>query len=171
MNSGIAQIITLLACLVTFGLFLFAVWQTRRETRLTLPAPLIAIGMTALTTLLYVWLSGATVNTITAGVLLIPGLLIGSLEGQAARVYYRGNTIVGKRRVASLVLWGLAYLVTVLLAQFGSALLHAIGILGMVFGVGVSVGSNTILFIRHLTLRPLRSAGALYPTKPASLPR
>jgi hypothetical protein len=77
--------------------------------------------------------------------------------------------LVGKRSVGYLILWGLAYLVTMLLSQLGNAALHAVGILTMLFGVGTAVGSNLVLLVKQLTVKP-QPAVVLPPAMPPAAP-
>lgn len=162
----IAQIITLAASAFSLLVLLVTIWQMRKESRVSKLAPLIAIATTLLTTLVYVFITGASVNWITASVLLALGFLIGLGQGRATRVYYRGAQVVAKRSIGYLILWMLAYLVTIGLAQWGSGLLHAVGILGMIFGTGAAMGANLVLFIRRNALRPPSAA----PWSPGNLP-
>ncbi len=176
----IAAIITLLAGAFSFFMLVITIWMMRRETRVSRLAPFIAVGTTLLGTFLYVVITRAPVNSILAWGFVGFGFLIGLLQGQSTRLYYRGRTIFGKRSTAYLVLWGLAYLVSLALAHVGNAALYAIGILGMMFGLGTTVGANLNLFVRQLVLRPQPASPALpvdvprhdvRPSKPARLPR
>lgn len=179
MNLDLAPIITLVASGFSLLVLLVTLWQMHKETRVSKLAPFIAIAITLLTTLVYVFITGASVNWTTASVLVALGFLIGLGQGQATRVYYRGTQIVAKRSIGYLVLWLLAYLVTIGLAQLGNGLLHAVGILGMVFWTGAAVGANLNLFVRQTFLhsqtmpsvQPSPVAGRSAPRKPTDLPR
>ena len=170
----IAQIITLLAGVFSVVMLVLTIRKMRQETRLSKLAPILAMGVTLLITAVYLVITGAPVNGLLAVLLLILGLAIGLGEGRMTRLYYRGPTLVGKRSVGYLILWGLAYLATMALAQLGNAALHAVGILAMLFGAGAAVGSNLVLLVKQLTVKPQPAAAlpvAMSPTAPRQPPR
>ena len=136
-------------------MLLITLWQLTRETRLSKLAPVLAIATPLLTTRAYLFLTSASVNWLTAIILMVIGFLLGLAQGQTTRLYCRGRVIYGKRSAGYLVLWRLAYVLTIVLAQTGSGLFHAIGILTMTFGVGTAVGANLIHLFKQLTLKPM----------------
>jgi hypothetical protein len=166
---SIAQVVTLGAGGFSALMLIITIWMLRRETRISRLAPLIAIGATLLSTILYLLITQAPVNSILALGFVGFGFLIGLLQGQSTKIYFSGKAIFGKRSTAYLVLWGLAYLVTLALSHLGNAALYAFGILGMMFGLGTTVGANLNLFVRQLFLRPrpapAASSGALLKRK------
>jgi hypothetical protein len=178
----ISAIITLVAGTFSIVMLIITIWMMRREMRVSRLAPFIAIGTTLVSTFFYMLITNAPVNSILAWGFIGFGFLIGLLQGQATKIYYRGKAIFGKRSTACLVLWGLAYLVSLALAQLGNAALYAFGILGMMFGLGTAVGANLNLFVRQTFLRPQTAppaqpssiAGRSAPrvsSKPTDLPR
>lgn len=155
MSSSLTpQVISLAAGIFSAIMLLITIRMLRRETRVSRLAPFIAIGTTLLSTFFYLVITNAPVNSILVWVFLGLGFLVGLMQGQSTKIYYRGNAIFGKRSAAYLVLWGLAYLVSLALVHLGNAALHAFAILGMVFGVGTTVGANLNLFVRQVFLRP-----------------
>ena len=116
-------------------------------------APLIIIGITALAVFAYVTLTRTQINWSVAALLIAGGFLIGGVEGQMTRLYYRGPIIVGKRSVGYLIFWGLAYLLTMALTATGNGTLHAAGVMTLMFGLGIAVGDNTTLLFRQLFLK------------------
>ncbi len=125
-------------------------------------APLITIAVTALAVFAYIALTRTPINWTLAGALAAGGFVLGGLEGQMTRLAYRGPIIVGKRSVGYLVFWGLAYVLTMLLTATGDSALHAVGVMTLMFGLGITVGDNTVLLWRQLFLKR--------PPAPASLP-
>lgn len=149
-----ASLITLVAGLLSLGLLALNVWQLGRDTRASLLAPLLGVASPLLTTLLYLWITGAPFNLLSGAVLFALGALVGLWQGQATRLYMRGPIVFVHRGVAYLILWGLALLLTILLGQTGSAALHAGGILATLFGVGAALGVNLVLAFKQITYRP-----------------
>jgi len=162
----IAPAVTTISTVVSIILLVRTARSLLRESRVSKLAPLVAIGAAVLTTWLYVIITGTSVNWWLAMVLAGLGIVIGFGEGRMTRMYYRDNTLIVKRSVGYLILWGLAYLLTVALDQLGNAALHAVGILIMAFGLGTAVGSNVVLLFRQMTARPA-PAGAS-PVAPAA---
>jgi len=156
--SIVFRLITLVSGVASAWTLIKTIRKMRQETRMSRLTPIVAIGATLLTTWLYLFLTGAEVNWLLVLLLLALGFLIGLAEGQFTRLYYRNATMVGKRSVGYLILWGLAYLLTMALAQWGDAGLHAIGVLSMMFGLGMAVGSNYVLLRKQSRLRQAGSA-------------
>jgi hypothetical protein len=151
--ESIAGGLTLVSATVSLLLLVQTIRKMLKESPISRLAPIVAIGATLFTTALYVALTGASVNPQLALPLLGVGLLVGLGEAQLTRLTYRGNTLIVKRSVGYLALWGLAYLLTMGLAQLGSGALHALGILTMVFGAGIALGSNLALLVKQLRVR------------------
>ena len=156
--SIVFRLITLVSGVASAWTLVKTIRKMREETRMSRLTPIVAIGATLLTTLLYLFLTAAAVNWLLVLPLLAVGFLLGLAEGQFTRLYYRSATLVGKRSVGYLVLWGLAYLLTLALAQWGNAGLQAVGVLTMLFGLGMAVGSNYVLLRKQNRLRQAGSA-------------
>lgn len=177
-TNAIPQIITLVAGAFSAVMLIITILMMRQETRISRLAPFIAIGTTLLSTFFYVLITNAPVNSILVWGFICFGFVIGLLQGQSTKIYYRGKVIFGKRGTAYLVLWGLAYLVSLALAQLGNAALYAVGILGMMFGLGITIGANLNLFVRQVLLRPQTAlpmssssmSTSNLPRKPTDLP-
>jgi membrane protein CcdC involved in cytochrome C biogenesis len=165
MTVDIARYLTLGAGVFSAVVLIITIWMMRRERRVSRLAPFIAIGTTLLSTFFYMLITNAPVNSILVWGFIGFGFLIGLLQGQSTKIYYRGKAIFGKRSTAYLVLWGLAYLVSLALAQLGNAALYAFAILGMMFGLGITVGASLNLFVRQTFLRPQTAP----PAQPSSM--
>ncbi len=147
--------------LVAFGSSVFTVItllltirKMRQEMYVARITPLIIVLVTGFAVGIYILLTGTAINWLLAGVLLAAGFVIGVMEGQMTRVYYRGPIIVTKRSVAYIVFWGLAYALTMALSQTGSVSLHVAGVLSMLFGLGLALGDNLNLLVRQSLLKP-----------------
>jgi hypothetical protein len=181
----LAQGISLLAVVFSLVMLVLTIVKMRQEAPASKAAPLVAMIGMALATGVQLVVTGAPVNGALAAAMLVIGLVAGLWEGRMSQVYYRGPTLMAKRSVGYLLLWGAAYLLTVALAQTGSAALYAAGMLAMMLGLGAAVGSNLLLLVKELTKRPLSprspapgryppTAGAypaMPPSRPPSLPR
>jgi hypothetical protein len=149
-----ARAVTVISGAVSLVMLFQTVRKMVKEAPVSKLAPIVAVCATLLTTLLYLILSGASVNWLLGVPMVGLGALVGWGEGHLTRLHYRGTTLMIKRSVGYLILWSLAYLVTMLLAQVGDAALHAVGILAMVFGVGTALGSNAVLLVKQAGMRP-----------------
>lgn len=155
-----------------FIMLLLSIRKMRQEMYVPRWAPMILIGVTVFTVLLYVWLTAAPINWTVGLALLGIGLVIGAGQGQMTRLYYKGPLIFGKRTTGYLLFWGIAYFASLLLTQSGIAAAHALGVLGMMLSLGVAVGDNLNILFRQSRL-PRKPIGVPEPTprRPTTLPK
>jgi hypothetical protein len=159
----VARAVTYISALVSLAALVQTVRKLVKEAPVSRLAPLVSIGATLVTTALYVLITGSPVNWWGAIVLFLLGIVIGYGEGQLTRLYYRGETLIVKRSVGYLIVWGAAYLVTLALDQLGNAALHAVGVWILAFGVGTAISSNLVLLARQITQRPSLTATPAVP--------
>lgn len=152
--DNVPLVITVASGFVSIVMLMKTIQDARKEKALTALMPIVSIGATIAITLVYVYLTAAPIDWLLGLPLFLFGLFIGRGQGAMTQVYYRGPRVLSKANVRYLVYWGAAYIVTLLLGQFGSAALHAIGILTMLFSLGVAIGSNLILLTKRLTVKP-----------------
>lgn len=138
---------------ISLVLMIFSVRQMRRESIASRTAPIYGMIFPAIMTLVFMFIADVPLNLSTAAVALGVGFIVGLVEGQFTRLYYRGNLLVLKRNGFYFVLWGLTYLLTLLLAQTEDATLTAGGIMAMILGSAIAVGSNLNLLLRQSTMR------------------
>ncbi len=156
-----------------FIMLFLSIRKMRQEMYVPRWAPLILIGVTIFTVMLYVWLTAAPINWLIAAALIAIGLVIGAGQGQMTRLYFRGPLIFGKRTTGYLLFWGIAYFASLLLTQSGIAAAHALGVLGMMLALGVAVGDNLNILFRQGRLRPPPVGvpeAAFSPAPPLDLP-
>jgi hypothetical protein len=154
MSETVLRVITILASIFGLVMIAFSVRAMRRERPMSRVRPLVSAGILAVVTIGYLFITRTQVNLWTALALIALGLLIGWGEGRLTRIYYKGNRVVGKQSGFYLILWGLAYVLTLLVAQTNIPALHAGGILAMMLGMGVALASGLTLFMRIGNLRP-----------------
>lgn len=147
-------VITIASGFVSLVTLVKTVRDAAKEKVISTLAPVLSLIATIFITIVYVGLTGAPIDWLLGVPLLLVGLFIGRGQAAATRVYYRGKLVFGKANMRYLVYWGGAYILTLLLGQLGSAALHAVGILIMLFSLGVAVGSNLILLSKRLTVKP-----------------
>lgn len=138
----------LLAGLVSLVLLFFSVRAMRRERPLSRWRPLISALVVAVVTAGYIVITGAQLNLFMAVGVLFAGLLFGLLEGLFTRVYARGSQVMGRQSGLYVVVWGLAYIATLVLGQLRSGTLHAGGVLAMLLGLGVALSSSIMLVLK-----------------------
>ena len=148
------ECIGLAAGAASFVLMIFSIRGMRKESRSTLLTPITGIISATVITFVFILIAGVPINWLLAIPILGFGFFLGLLEGMFTRVYYRGNLLMTKRSAIYFVLWGLAYLLTLLLAQTKSSVWTAGGILAMILGLGIAYGSNLNLFFRQTLMRP-----------------
>jgi hypothetical protein len=140
--SGVPALAILISVILTIR-------KMREEMYVPRSAPLIAILITGVAVLLYMVLTGTQLNPAVAVPVGVCGLILGLIEGRATQLYYRGPIVVGKRTVGYLVIWGIAYILTLLLAQLQVAAFYAAGMMVLIFGFGVALGDNLMLLARQ----------------------
>jgi hypothetical protein len=154
MSESTMRIVTIVAGILSLLVLFFSVRAMRRERPMSRFRPLVSAVIIAIVTVGYLLITRAQVNLWTASVVIALGLAIGWGEGRLTRIYYKGNQVVGRQSGFYLILWGVAYLLTLLLAQSNIAALHAGGILAMMLGTGVALASGFTLFKRISSLKP-----------------
>lgn len=81
--------------------------------------------------------------------LLVLGLLIGIWQSRTTALTVQGSRVLGKRSVWFLVIWGISFTLTQLLALFGRSEWASYGLLTIYLSTGLSVGANLGLFFRR----------------------
>lgn len=146
---GVSAFLTVLG----FAAVVFAITRMRRPTRLRWFAPFLGMAMSVLGSLGYLLVMRLPVNPRIAGPLLAIGLVLGFLQGWQTRMYWENQGLMGRRTILYMGLWGFAYLTTQGLAQLQNAAMHAVGMLTMMFTVGIAIGSNVNLALRQFWMR------------------
>lgn len=146
---GFAALMTL----VSIVLLVWAIRTMRRPRRLRWFAPVLGLVGSLGGSALYLALMQPPVNPRLALPLLTVGLVLGFLQGWQTKLYWQDDALMARRTSLYLVLWGLAYLATLGLAQFQNAAFHAVGVLTMLLTVGIALGSNVNLSVQHLWMR------------------
>ena len=101
-------------------------------------------------TILLLNASGGMVNyTLGAGFLGL-GLIIGLIIGLRLKLRSASGGVRGKRNRFPVFMWGLASVATPLLARTGSPALYALGLMCVLFGLGLVAGCEGVLFFRTL---------------------
>lgn len=167
-----ALIITVASAFASGLLIIKTLRDAIKERVISTLAPIVSILATILITVIYILLTGAQINWLVGVPVFVLGAVFGRGQGAATRMYYRGNVVFGKADLRYLLYWGSAYLVTLIMGQLGNVTLQAVGIMTMLFGLGVAVGANLVLLTRRLTLKrePIGSESPLGAPRPANLP-
>jgi hypothetical protein len=82
-------------------------------------------------------------------VLIAAGLVAGGLQSRTTALTVRGDRVLGKRSGWFLIVWGLAFTITQLLAVFARGGMASYGLLTIYFATGLSIGANLGLFMRR----------------------
>jgi hypothetical protein len=147
---GFATVMTL----VSIVLLVWAIRTMRQPRRLRWFAPVLGLVGSLGGSALYMALMQPPVNPRLAVPLLAVGVVLGFLQGWQTKLYWQSEALMARRTSLYLVLWGLAYLATLGLAQLQNAAFHAVGILTMLLTVGIALGSNVNLSVQHLGCGP-----------------
>ncbi len=150
--STLIQMISLGAA--GFGLLMLLVnlFQMRKENWLRPLQSVLIVLCFAFPSALLLVASGGMLNYVTAAVFLVLGLLIGLLIGARLKMRRVPGGVMGKRSRIPTFMWGLASLASPLLARLGSPAWYALGLMGVLFGLGLVLGCEGVLFLRALVL-------------------
>jgi hypothetical protein len=150
-----------------FGLIMLFVsmFQMRKEAWLKPFQSVIMLVAFTFPAIMLLVASGGMLNYALGAVFLGLGLLIGLIIGVRLKLRSANGGVRGKRSRFPVFMWGLASLATPLLARTGSPALYALGMMGVLFGLGLVAGCEGVLFFRTLVLgrRARKSALASTP--------
>jgi len=123
-----------------------------RATRITSRGLIIQIGTVPVFLLVYSLLLGVSVALKWAIPLVMIGTGVGGFWGFNTVLTLRGNEVFGTRSIWYLVLWGVSFALTQLLALVGTDGMTASGMATMCFSMGTALGMNGGLLIRRRLL-------------------
>ena len=146
----ISTLIHTVSLVVTALLVLLMLFTFRKPQAIGFFSPVIS-GFFSLLLLGVYWLiSGAQLRVSIALVLISLGGIIGLLLAMTTRLYREGKRVMGKQSWLILLGWGSSLLVTQLLTLTGAGLAASIGLMGLVFSTGTTLGRDLNLFVRRL---------------------
>jgi len=85
--------------------------------------------------------------------LLLIGLLLGFLRGQAVKLSWADKAVIGKNSALFIILWGFSLGLSQLLGLLGSPLLASLGLVPVLISTGLQLGLYGNLFLRRLVMR------------------
>jgi len=144
--------------LVAFSIFLM-IRSIGKARRITARSLLIQMGTAPLFLLFYSLVLGVSVAFKWAVPLVALGAGLGGLWGFNTALSLRGADVVGTRSIWYLVLWGVSFTLTQLLALFATDGMTAGGLATMCFSMGTAVGMNGCLLLRHRQLLSVAAEG------------
>jgi hypothetical protein len=122
--------------------------------RITLSSAFLS-GLIALLALaVMIFLGGLRIQPVLGLPLIILGLLLGFLRGQAVSLTFADKIVIGRNSPLVLFLWGISLAVSIFLGLLGSPLLASLGLIPVVFSTGLQLGYYGNLFLRRLFMRP-----------------
>ena len=149
----ILWIVNLLCAGITLILTVVSVWSYRKERGFHPLQLLFSAGLSLVMLPVFILISGARLNFWIAATLFILGTMFGVLRGFTVKLYYRGDKIVGRNSMLSLLGWGGSLALAILMSSFDSALLASLGLAPLCFATGTQVCLNGTLLLRRLLLR------------------
>jgi membrane protein CcdC involved in cytochrome C biogenesis/predicted nucleic acid-binding Zn ribbon protein len=120
------------------------------------PRPLVASGLvlqvilSAAFLVLYRFLLDIGEPTTLSLALLAAGLAGGAFQGFTTKLDVSGDRVMAKRSVFYLVIWGLSFSATQLLAMLGQNTIAAYGLSSVYLATGIAVGMNGTLLARRM---------------------
>lgn len=111
-----------------------------------------ALGLAAL-----ILLGGMAIKLALGLPLLMLGLLFGYFRGQAVKLNWQNEIVIGRNSPLFLIIWGLSLALSQFLGLLGSPLLASLGLIPAVFSTGLQLGYHGNLFLRRIFMRPNRN--------------
>ena len=126
----------------------------RKPRRINLSSAFLS-GLIALLALaVMIFLGGLRIQPVLGLPLIILGLLLGFLRGQAVALTFADKIVIGRNSPLVLFLWGTSLTFSMFLGMLGSPLLASLGLIPVVFSTGLQLGYCGNLFLRRLFMRP-----------------
>jgi hypothetical protein len=133
----------------------------RKPKKVTLVTNLLS-GLIALLSLgALVLLGNMRIEPIIGLPLIVMGLLLGFLRGQAVKLSWEAEVVIGRNSILFLIVWGLSLALSQFLGLLGSTLLASLGLIPAVFSTGLQLGYYGNIFLRRLFMRPGRESGIM----------
>jgi len=130
----------------------------RKPKKVSLVSSLLS-GMIALLSLgALVFLGGIRIEPIIGLPLLVLGLLLGFLRGQAVKLRWEDEVVISRNSILFLIVWGFSLALSQFLGLLGSSLLASLGLIPAVFSTGLQLGYYGNIFLRRLFMRPGRES-------------
>ena len=108
-----------------------------------------------------VFLGNIRIELLIALPLLVVGLLLGFLRGQAVKLYWESEVVIGRNSILFLIVWGLSLALSQFLGLLGSTLLASLGLIPAVFSTGLQLGYYGNIFLRRLFMRQGQEGGIM----------
>ncbi len=148
----LSTLIHTVSLVVTALLVLLMLFTFRKPRAVSILSPIFSVFFSLLLLGVYWIISGAELRISIALVMISLGGIIGLLLAMSTRLYREGNRVMGKQSWLILLGWGSSLLVTQLLTLTGAALAASIGLMGLVFNTGITLGRDLNLFVRRLRI-------------------
>ncbi len=130
----------------------------RKPKKVSLVSSLLS-GLIALLSLgALVFLGNIRIEPIIGLPLLVLGLLLGFLRGQAVKLSWEDEVVFGRNSILFLIVWGFSIALSQFLGLLGSSLLASLGLIPAVFSTGLQLGYYGNIFLRRLFMRPGRES-------------
>jgi hypothetical protein len=130
----------------------------RKPKKVSLVSSLLS-GLIALLSLgALVFLGNIRIEPIIGLPLLVLGLLLGFLRGQAVKLNWEDEVVIGRNSILFLIVWGFSLALSQFLGLLGSSLLASLGLIPAVFSTGLQLGYYGNIFLRRLFMRPGRES-------------
>jgi hypothetical protein len=122
---------------------------------------LLSIVISTMALLLVIILGGLRINPLIGVPLLLFGLLLGFIRGQAVKLSWQGREVIGKNSVLFMILWGGSLAISQFAGMLGAPILASLGLIPVFFSTGLQLGYYGNLFLRRIAMNPEPGKGNL----------
>jgi len=159
--NAIFRIIGSLGGLFAVGMTIFSAISYRKPRKISLLSSLFS-GMIALLSLgVLIFLGNIRIEPIIGLPLIVLGLLLGFLRGQAVKLRWEDEVVIGRNSILFLIVWGFSLALSQFLGLLGSTLLASLGLIPAVLSTGLQLGYYGNIFTRRLFMRSGRESGVM----------
>ncbi len=140
--------------IVTLALTALMLVSYRKPKRFQASNQYFSIGLSLVTLILFVLISGARLNFAIGMVLFILGAVFGVVRGMTVKMYTVDEEVIHRNSMLSLAGWGGSLAFSSIFSSFDSAILAAIGLIPLFFSTGTQIGTDCILLLRRRSIKP-----------------
>ncbi len=152
-SSLLGQLVGVLSILLLIVGFVMLMRNMKKTSTLRIRSHLISIVFSMLMLIINILFLKSAVNLWLVTLAFFLGLAFGFLWGLTTRLTLRGRQVLGRRSILFVIFWLVSLVITYILSLIASRQVVALGLGGMFFSAGTTIGTNLNLILRIVLKR------------------